>query len=130
MWKVLKVNKANNRALLIVNQPTSEMKQPYHKDTSENSQDDYKWSNSTAKTWLKNTFINNFTTAEQNRVFNVNIDTSSLESMDISSDLIINAGGNDKFFILSLKDTENAAYFSGDNDRKASIYGAINPAFW
>ena len=129
MWKVLTVNKANNRALLIVNQPTSEMKQPYHKDASKNSHDDYKWSNSTVKTWLKNTFINNFTTAEQNRVFNVNTDTSSLESMDISSDLIINAGGNDKFFILSLKDTENAAYFSGDNDRKASIYGAINPAF-
>ena len=130
LWKVLTVDTANNRALLLVNEPTSEMKQPYHANASENNQSDYKWSNSTVKTWLKNTFINNFTTAEQNRVLNVKIDDSSLENMDTSSDLIINAGGDDKFFILSLKDTENTAYFSGDNDRKAFIYGSVYPAFW
>ena len=130
LWKVLTVDTANNRALLLVDEPTADMKQPYHKDGSANSLDDQKWSNSTIKTWLIGTFTKYFTDDEMNRVLSVKIDDSDLAKQDTSCDQIIDANGTDEFFLLSLKDTENTEYFSGDEDREASVYGSGYPAHW
>ncbi|MBR1486875.1 MAG: hypothetical protein IJ597_06435 [Synergistaceae bacterium] len=131
-WRVLSVDEANNRALLVTEQAVTKMAY----QTAGNS---YNWSTSDVKTWLNGTgdnqFLKGFSTEEKARILKVSI-TDGTEGQNKNSSTIIapnqSADGLDSVFLLSVADV--GGYFSNngynDDDRKCTLLTDSSVCKW
>jgi hypothetical protein len=108
-WKVLSVDTANKRALVISENVLEE--RVFNADSQA-------YSGSDIQTYLNDTFI---TTYGLSDVSFVNVDvTSSIETTTVGS-------GIDKVFLLSKTEAENTSYFATSADRVANYNGSSCP---
>ena len=116
-WRVLSVDVANNRALLITEQALET--RAYH-----SSYASITWENCSLRSWLNGDFLNNFTTAEQSKIVEVTNTNPNNSSYGTS-------GGNatsDKMFLLSID--EAYSYFSNDDARKCTLLSDNSDSGW
>ena len=109
-WKVLKVDTANKRALVISENILETRAFDHYSQV---------YSGSDIQTYLNGNFITNYGLSS---VKFVNVDvTSSIETTTVGS-------GSDKVFLLSQTEAENTAYFADDASRVANYNGSAS--FW
>lgn len=106
-WRVLSADNENNRAFLITENCVTTMLYSTHLSSD--------WSESGVRNWLNKTFLDDFENKDTNQILSVSI--KNLEDQNKSSTEIIDATGEDKFFLLSLDDVK--ACFTSMDDRKA-----------
>lgn len=89
------------------------------------------WQNSTAQTWCKNFYSNNFSSKEQNAVLETTKSdtefTSSTYKVFAASENILNG---DKVFFLSAEEAENSAYGFTDDNARIANYGNSAGVWW
>ena len=88
------------------------------------------WQNSTAQTWCKNFYSNNFSSKEQNAVLATTKSDSAYTSTYFGYAYGVSSLSEDKVFFLSAEEAENSAYgFTDDNARSAN-YGNSAGLWW
>ncbi|HJA12754.1 MAG TPA: hypothetical protein H9799_07360 [Candidatus Mediterraneibacter merdipullorum] len=100
----------------------------------DNSGSDSKvWQNSTAQTWCKNFYSNNFSSKEQNAVLETTKSDTEFTSSSTyrvpfaASENILNG---DKVFFLSAEEAENSAYGFTDDNARIANYGNRAGVWW
>ena len=88
------------------------------------------WQKSTAQTWCKNFYSNNFSSKEQNAVLATTKSDSAYTSTSSGYAYGVSSLSGDKVFFLSAEEAENSAYgFTDDNARSAN-YGNSAGLWW
>lgn len=90
------------------------------------------WQNSTAQTWCKNFYSNNFSSKEQNAVLETTKSDTEFTSSTYrvpfaASENILNG---DKVFFLSAEEAENSAYGFTDDNARIANYGNSAGCWW
>ena len=81
------------------------------------------WQNSTAQTWCKNFYSNNFSSKEQNAVLATTKSDSAYTSTSSVHAYGVSSLSGDKVFFLSAEEAENSAYgFTDDNARYCQLW--------
>ena len=127
-WRVLSVDEANNRALLVTEKAVTQM--------AYSSNNSNAWSTSDVKQFLNNetynnndAFLKNFTDEEKARILKVSITDGNDGQNKNSSEIIAsnqNADNLDYFFLLSKADVQNGSYFGVDSSNRV-CYLLTNP---
>ena len=86
------------------------------------------WQKSTAQTWCKNFYSNNFSSKEQNAVLATTKSDSAYTSTSFGYAYGVSSLSGDKVFFLSAEEAENSAYGFTDDNARIANYG--NSAGW
>jgi len=123
VWRVLTVDTANKRALLVTENAVKSM--VYQSAGNSNN-----WSTSGVKTFLNGTgddqFLKEFTEAEKVKMLKVSIGDG--DNTD-SSAIINHPSGSDTVFLLSIVDANNTNYFADQASRVCKL-GSSNSHWW
>ena len=88
------------------------------------------WQNSTAQTWCKNFYSNNFSSKEQNAVLATTKSDSAYTSTSFGYAYGVSSLSGDKVFFLSAEEAENSAYGFTDDNARIANYGNSAGAWW
>jgi hypothetical protein len=113
-WKVLSVDTANSR-MLVISDRILETDRQFDSSSSTS------YSSSSIKAYLNGEFITKYGLSSVDKC-NVDV-TTKIEETAVGS-------GSDKVFLLSKAETENTAYFANDTARIASDTSNNNHSWW
>ena len=88
------------------------------------------WQNSTAQTWCKNFYSNNFSSKEQNAVLATTKSDSAYTSTSSGYAYGVSSLSGDKVFFLSAEEAENSAYGFTDDNARIANYGNSAGCWW
>ena len=88
------------------------------------------WQNSTAQTWCKNFYSNNFSSKEQNAVLATTKSDSAYTSTSFGYAYGVSSLSGDKVFFLSAEEAENSAYGFTDDNARIANYGNSAGYWW
>ena len=88
------------------------------------------WQNSTAQTWCKNFYSNNFSSKEQNAVLVTTKIDSAYTSTSFGYAYGVSSLSGDKVFFLSAEEAENSAYGFTDDNARIANYGNSAGCWW
>ena len=88
------------------------------------------WKNSTAQTWCKNFYSNNFSSKEQNAVLATTKSDSAYTSTSSVHAYGVSSLSGDKVFFLSAEEAENSAYGFTDDNARIANYGNSAGIWW
>lgn len=88
------------------------------------------WQNSTAQTWCKNFYSNNFSSKEQNAVLATTKSDSAYTSTYFGYAYGVSSLSGDKVFFLSAEEAENSAYGFTDDNARIANYGNSAGYWW
>ena len=88
------------------------------------------WQNSTAQTWCKNFYSNNFSSKEQNAVLATTKSDSAYTSTSSGYAYGVSSLSGDKVFFLSAEEAENSAYGFTDDNARIANYGNSAGIWW
>lgn len=88
------------------------------------------WQNSTAQTWCKNFYSNNFSSKEQNAVLATTKSDSAYTSTSFGYAYGVSSLSGDKVFFLSAEEAENSAYGFTDDNARIANYGNSAGVWW
>ena len=88
------------------------------------------WQNSTAQTWCKNFYSNNFSSKEQNAVLATTKSDSAYTSTYLGYEYGVSSLSGDKVFFLSAEEAENSAYGFTDDNARIANYGNSAGRWW
>ena len=88
------------------------------------------WQNSTAQTWCKNFYSNNFSSKEQNAVLATTKSDSAYTSTYSGYEYGVSSLRGDKVFFLSAEEAENSAYGFTDDNARIANYGNSAGSWW
>ena len=88
------------------------------------------WQNSTAQTWCKNFYSNNFSSKEQNAVLATAKSDSAYTSTSFGYAYGVSSLSGDKVFFLSAEEAENSAYGFTDDNARIANYGNSAGYWW
>ena len=88
------------------------------------------WQNSTAQTWCKNFYSNNFSSKEQNAVLATTKSDSAYTSTYLGYEYGVSSLSGDKVFFLSAEEAENSAYGFTDDNARIANYGDSAGRWW
>ena len=88
------------------------------------------WQKSTAQTWCKNFYSNNFSSKEQNAVLATTKSDSAYTSTSSGYAYGVSSLSGDKVFFLSAEEAENSAYGFTDNNARIANYGNSAGYWW
>ena len=88
------------------------------------------WQNSTAQTWCKNFYSNNFSSKEQNAVLATTKSDSAYTSTSFGYAYGVSSLSGDKVFFLSAEEAENSAYGFTDDNARIANYGNSAGLWW
>ena len=88
------------------------------------------WQNSTAQTWCKNFYSNNFSSKEQNAVLATTKSDSAYRSTYSGYEYGVSSLSGDKVFFLSAEEAENSAYGFTDDNARIANYGNSAGRWW
>lgn len=88
------------------------------------------WQNSTAQTWCKNFYSNNFSSKEQNAVLATTKSDSAYTSTSFGDAYGVSSLSGDKVFFLSAEEAENSAYGFTDDNARIANYGNSAGGWW
>lgn len=88
------------------------------------------WQNSTAQTWCKNFYSNNFSSKEQNAVLATTKSDSAYTSTSFGYAYGVSSLSGDKVFFLSAEEAENSAYGFTDDNARIANYGNSAGCWW
>ena len=88
------------------------------------------WQKSTAQTWCKNFYSNNFSSKEQNAVLATTKSDSAYTSTSFGYAYGVSSLSGDKVFFLSAEEAENSAYGFTDDNARIANYGNSAGYWW
>ena len=88
------------------------------------------WQNSTAQTWCKNFYSNNFSSKEQNAVLATTKSDSAYTITSSGYAYGVSSLSGDKVFFLSAEEAENSAYGFTDDNARIANYGNSAGGWW
>ena len=88
------------------------------------------WQKSTAQTWCKNFYSNNFSSKEQNAVLATTKSDSAYTSTSFGYAYGVSSLSGDKVFFLSAEEAENSAYGFTDDNARIANYGNRAGCWW
>ena len=88
------------------------------------------WQNSTAQTWCKNFYSNNFSSKEQNAVLATTKSDSAYTSTYSGYEYGVSSLSGDKVFFLSAEEADNSAYGFTDDNARIANYGNSAGHWW
>ncbi len=88
------------------------------------------WQKSTAQTWCKNFYSNNFSSKEQNAVLATTKSDSAYTTTSFGDAYGVSSLSGDKVFFLSAEEAENSAYGFTDDNARIANYGNRAGYWW
>ena len=88
------------------------------------------WQKSTAQTWCKNFYSNNFSSKEQNAVLATTKSDSAYTTTSFGDAYGVSSLSGDKVFFLSAEEAENSAYGFTDDNARIANYGNSAGYWW
>lgn len=88
------------------------------------------WQKSTAQTWCKNFYSNNFSSKEQNAVLETTKSDSAYTSTSFGYAYGVSSLSGDKVFFLSAEEAENSEYGFTDENSRIANYGNSAGVWW